>query len=270
MRIKGNGNVGIGTSNPLSQLSIKPSSQGVKITLCDNGSTTDHYGFGCSNYQLNYHVDTTSSNHVFYAQGKNGNGYELMRIQGNGNVAIGTSNATERLHVIGNVRIEGILVVSSTKVSGNLNTNTLTIGNIPTQSVQLELSTDGAKKLTTSTWSTGSDERLKEDIQDADLNICYTTAKAIKLKYFKWRDDLFTDEEIQDRHKLGFIAQEIESVFPKAVVKSNFRGIEDCRSLNNEQIYHTFFGAFQKLMEKVEALELKNIVLEAEIQKLKI
>ena len=46
------------------------------------------YGFGISGGQLNYHVQTSGNKHVFYAGGNNGDGTELMRIQGDGNVGI--------------------------------------------------------------------------------------------------------------------------------------------------------------------------------------
>src|SRR5210317_47266 len=77
LRIDSDGNVGIGTNNSLTSLSITPSSLGAKITLYDSNSTSSHLGFGVSPYQLNYDVFVNSS-HVFYAGGKNGTGTELM------------------------------------------------------------------------------------------------------------------------------------------------------------------------------------------------
>ena len=85
----GIGNVGIGTTSPNSLLSITPNAGGAKLTLWDGGSTDDHYGFGISSGQLNYHVSGTTNSHVFYAGGKNGDGTELMRIDGDGKVSIG-------------------------------------------------------------------------------------------------------------------------------------------------------------------------------------
>ncbi|MDO7877161.1 tail fiber domain-containing protein [Hymenobacter sp. ASUV-10] len=104
------GNVGIGTSSPSTRLSISPSTTEAKITLYDTGNATDHYGFGVSGGQLNYHVLSSSDQHVFYAKGRNGSGggaIELLRIQGNGRVGIGTSSPAQTLDVAGNATVSG-------------------------------------------------------------------------------------------------------------------------------------------------------------------
>jgi hypothetical protein len=101
------GNVGIGTSTPGARLSISPGSIEAKLTLFDGGSTTAHYGLGVSGNQLNYHVLTTADRHVFYATGKNGDGTELLRIQGNGGVGIGTTPVAGARLQVGGVALVG-------------------------------------------------------------------------------------------------------------------------------------------------------------------
>jgi hypothetical protein len=169
-------------------------------------------------------------------------------------------------------------------------------------SYQLQLSTDSAGKPSTNTWTIVSDERIKEEIELADLGLCYEAVKSIPLKRFKWKDEVYTEEQAYDRRKLGWIAQDVEAVFPKAVRQHEFKyaqvfektvvpavpeqldddgnvvaeaqpeyikkgelisekTISDCRDLNSDQIYAAMYGAIQKLIEKVEALEAEIKVL---------
>jgi hypothetical protein len=99
----------------------------------------------------------------------------------------------------------------------------LLIGTIASPAYQLQVSTDSAGKPSTNTWTIVSDERIKEDIELADLDICYEAVKNIPLKRFKWKDEVYTEEQVPDRHKLGWIAQDVESVFPKAVCIHEFK-----------------------------------------------
>lgn len=135
----------------------------------------------------------------------------------------------------------------------------------------MDLSTDGARKLTTSTWLTGSDVRVKSEIKDADINLCYDVVKKLKLKRFKWSEKFYPN--VDDRNVLGFISQEVEKVLPKAVKKNKqkfliskentggkikeIEEIEDFRSLDIDQINKTLYGALQKAIEKIEYLEIK-------------
>jgi hypothetical protein len=118
---------------------------------------------------------------------------------------------------------------------------------------QVDLSTDSARKLTTTTWSTGSDERVKDNIEDADIDICYSNIKGLKLKRFEWSSNIYPN--VQDRHSIGFIAQEVKHVFPKAISYTNDYGLEDFHNLDSDQIIKCLYGSVQKLIEKVEALE---------------
>jgi hypothetical protein len=117
---------------------------------------------------------------------------------------------------------------------------------------QIHVATDSAAKPGTSTWTVASDARLKEDIQVADIDTCYSNVKQIPLKYYKWRDDVYDINEVADRHKLGWIAQDVEQVFPKAVSQKKMLGFDDCRDLNTDQLYASMYGAIQKLQQLVE------------------
>jgi hypothetical protein len=132
---------------------------------------------------------------------------------------------------------------------------------------QLQLSTDSAAKLSTSAWTVSSDSRLKTNIENADISMCYNNIKNIPLKRYTWRDDIYTVDQVPDRNKIGWIADDIEAYFPKAVTKKSMYGYEDCRDLNADQIYAAMYGAVQKLIANTEQMAdqiaNKNVTLDS-------
>jgi len=121
-----------------------------------------------------------------------------------------------------------------------------------TPDYQLHLSSDSAAKPSTSTWTVSSDERLKDNIQNADLDICYNNINNLRLTKYTWKNEVYSTEQVADRSKLGWIAQEVEQILPKAVEKVNMHGYEDCRTLNTDQIIASLYGCIQKLIQKCE------------------
>ncbi len=119
-------------------------------------------------------------------------------------------------------------------------------------SYQLQLSTDSASKPSTSTWTVSSDSRLKENIEDADLDLCYNNIKNLRLARYTWKDNVYTVDQVADRSKLGWIAQEVEAIFPKSVQSINAHGFDDCRTLNTDQIISSLYGCTQKLIKNYE------------------
>lgn len=157
----------------------------------------------------------------------------------------GVTQATERMRLTG---------------TGNVG-----IGISP--SYQLHLSTDNAAKLTTNTWIVTSDERMKKDIELADLDICYNTIKNIPLKRFGWK--YYDETQAPDQNILGWIAQDVQKIFPKAVMECELeiqkeikdedgniiqerQILEDGLTLNSDQILKALYGAVQKLQNIVE------------------
>ena len=63
----------------------------------------------------------------------------------------------------------------------------------------------------------------------------------------------------RDRVQLGFIAQEVRDIFPKAITareyKGEFMSLEDMLSIDLSQINYTLYGAVKRLMEKGEVVE---------------
>lgn len=95
VRIRGNGNVGIGITTPAYPLNFA-TSNGDKISLYGIGA--NHYGFGIQNSLLQMH-SATSADDIAFGYGSSSAFTERMRIKGSGNVGIGTSTPSSKLHV---------------------------------------------------------------------------------------------------------------------------------------------------------------------------
>ena len=149
------------------------------------------------------------------------------------------------------------------------NTPCIGVGLSGAPAYQLHLNVDSAGKPGTGgLWTVSSDERLKENIELADLELCYDNIKNLPLKRFRWKDETYTDEQISDRNVVGWIAQDVEKVFPKSVSQKEMHGLSDCRDVNGDQINMAMFGAMKKMMEKIETMENKIMFLENELKNL--
>ena len=118
---------------------------------------------------------------------------------------------------------------------------------------QLRLSTDSASKPTSTTWTVSSDERVKADIESADLDLCTRAVKSIPLRRFRWQGEVA--DATSDKRVLGWIAQEVKQVLPKSVVITEAYGIADFHHLNADQIYAVMYGCLQKAVGDIESHE---------------
>ena len=148
---------------------------------------------------------------------------------------------------------------------------------------------------------------MKENIETADLDRCYDIVNQLPLKRYRWKDEIYGSDQIKDRSKLGWIAQDVESIFPKAVGITPFKynryntttkpvldldgsniydengnivyetikeiiseeTIEDCKDLNVDQIYAVMYGTIKKLINIVEDNKTQIDMLKIEIDNLK-
>jgi Chaperone of endosialidase len=169
-------------------------------------------------------------------------------------VGVGTSSPTEKLDVSGNLKVSNNVYIMNNLGLGTTN---------PTY--QLQLSTDSAAKPSTTTWTTTSDVRLKTNITIADKTRCYDIIKNLPLKHYTWSKDYVDTTLVTDNSKLGWIAQDVQEVFPKAVRTTSMYGLQDCKTLDADQIYATMYGAIQKLQDIVEQLQQDNISLKRQL-----
>jgi hypothetical protein len=93
-----------------------------------------------------------------------------------------------------------------------------------------------------------SDQRLKNNIVNADLQQCLSTIEHLPLRYFEWNEEFFRYHNGKDKHELGFVAQEVQSFFPKSVSLYSNSFLPDLHGLNTDQIYKAHIGATKQLM----------------------
>jgi hypothetical protein len=139
-----------------------------------------------------------------------------------GNVGIGTKNPEYSLHVNGNIfTTEGAYITSSQ-----------------------------------TSWTTLSDRRIKTNIAKASYEKCLENVKNIELYRFNFKNDIVNTN---DRNQLGFIAQEVQNIYPKAVEANQINNseIEGLLTLDTTQIDYSLYGAVKYLIEKVEYYEKK-------------
>jgi hypothetical protein len=161
-------------------------------------------------------------------------------------------------------------------VNGNARISSLTIGDVGTgvftstnTTFQLAVyGTNGPARVGGTTWTQISDERIKRNISNADLDQCYEDVKAITLRRFTYASTLFEAVPLSDRNVLGFIAQEVKQVYPKAVVESAGFGISDLNWLNIDQMNMSLYGAVKKVITLNESLTSTVFVLQQKISTL--
>jgi hypothetical protein len=129
-----------------------------------------------------------------------------------------------------------------------------TSGSLNSYSPIYPLDVIGSTRNSTGQWLSGSDNRVKNNIIDADLEICYNNIKKLKLKNFQWNDDYTKQNNLKDANVIGFISQEVKPIFPKSIFESNSWGYDDFMDLNCDQIYKSMYGALQYTIEKLEKL----------------
>jgi hydroxymethylpyrimidine pyrophosphatase-like HAD family hydrolase len=113
-------------------------------------------------------------------------------------------------------------------------------------------------------WSTVSDKRIKENIEKASYDKCYESINKLELYRFNYIKEL--NNINKDIKQLGYIAQEVKDIFPKAVSSQEFHNdnlsIPDMLSIDITQINYSLYGAVKKLIEIDKNKELRIQVIE--------
>ena len=125
MRITSSGNFGIGTNNPGSALHINSSTPTVRVQDSDGTNQYSQF-FQASTSTYIENRNDTGAGAIIFRQFDGSVQQEKMRINADGDVGIGTNNPTEKLHVLGDARITGILTVGTASVTIDGDAGTIT------------------------------------------------------------------------------------------------------------------------------------------------
>lgn len=157
-------------------------------------------------------------------------------------VGINTYTPQYSLDIMGNARISSLIVGTPTT-------------NPSTTSFRLLLTNDSASKPFTTAWTSASDQRVKSNIMEADYDRCYTDVKSLQLRRFTWQDEFFNEADGYDKRVLGFVAQEVSSIVPKAVRISEGYGYSNFHYLNVDQLNMSLYGAVKKTISDKEVMD---------------
>lgn len=123
-------------------------------------------------------------------------------------------------------------------------------------SYQLQLSTDSAAKLTTNTWFTTSDQRLKKDIKPFSDGL--GVILRINPVYYRYNGLMNTPTE---KENIGIIAQEIQKVAPytigtfKAKLQDNDEKETELLSFNSHALTFVLINAVKELNKELTELK---------------
>jgi hypothetical protein len=257
MRIDSRGNVGIGITNPSAPLHIQNSSNHF-IKFGYGGNNAEHqlrWDSATAQLHANFDQTSTSSNRriVFGVDAD-----EKMSILHNGNVGIGTTNPGAVFHV----QKESNLSQTSPhfKIRGSgynalhwLNGTSYYIGQDSTsRSIRIfsGSSTTGVQLTSNSTsWTTFSDERLKENITNLDSVI--DKIKDIRCVSYT-RSDVENSKEV-----IGFIAQDFIGKFDQVLDKSKIsdEDEEEYYSIKYTETIPVLMKAIQEQQTMIEDLK---------------
>ncbi len=235
------GNVGIGTQTPGTKLTIagahgvgKDSASGMtyggQLTLKSNCPQIDFIDTENNDWAI--HVN---SNKMYFI--RQPWEYTDLVLDGAGNVGVGTDSPTAKLHVAGNLKMTANSNVFTMATESNKIMFTLANS---VHGANRSIYWDGDTN-----WDAASDESLKTDIEKVDGILPRLTK--IDVKTFRWRDD-----EPTSRRQLGFIAQDVQKVFPDLTKEKTDDEGKKILTLNYTSFGILAVGALNELNQKLE------------------
>jgi hypothetical protein len=226
MRIDSSGNVGIGTSSPQAKLDLGIG-VGRKLNIYNDGSNAIS-GFGTdiggASYELSCYAGGNGANlgvFTWLAYNRTANTYaERMRIDNSGNLLVGTTSpfggATNQIN-IGSASASILTLVNTTTANSSSGLRIIKAGATNnTSQIYINFAYNGGNNGngaiagngdSQATFISQSDVRLKENIQELPPQL----DKIMALRPVEF------DYIATGGHQIGFIAQEVQQVYPDLV-----------------------------------------------------
>ena len=289
------GQIGIGTTSPSGSLHINTSSANILIADTDDSSGSYSRVRSDSSGSLHLEADVgnnTGSSTMRFSM----DGSEKMRMDSDGDVGIGTTSPTGRFTVkqtgFGATNTlfdsshsstpQGVVIDFSAASPDNTSVDFLRCRD--SSADRLIIFADGDIDNHDNSYSGFSDERMKEQITDSGSQ--WDDIKNIRVRKFKFKQDVSQKGDSDDLIRLGVIAQELESsgmsglVSTKPEIKWTEEDelpvddngnptvsvgdvkSEEIKSVKYSILYMKSVKALQEARSRIETLEAKVTALE--------
>jgi hypothetical protein len=256
MRINASGNVGIGTSSPLCLLAVGDGSLSnavMPIQINSPSASTNYIGLnkgGTYGGLLGYSnggseptgmiIRTVPADPIVFITN---NASERMRIEGGGNLLVGTTTARQSTNTIYSASNPACVFYRPISSIGAAITSFFSdVGG--TATFKSFVDSSGSFTLV-------SDERYKKNIETLTTGL--SIVEKLNPVSFNWK---YEDDALPKTN--GFIAQEVELIYPEAITTMDVEdsnGYSDQKMMKNDALIPVLVKAIQELKAEIDLLK---------------